>query len=497
VAAAQAGPIQPRFEYIRPWFNVQPAHTSDAASSISLQMHLGLDGISMMMIMLATLLTVSAVLVSWKSIEDRSADFYATLLALESGIIGVFCAFDLVLFYAFFEITLIPMFLLLIGWGGPRRKAAGMKFFLYTLCGGLITLLGLVALILTASRGGVTHASSLPELARWLQAHPLDSHLQNVLFLAICAGFLVKIPVFPFHSWLPETYVESPTAGSMLVSGLLAKLGTYGFLRLCLPLFPEASINIGLPVIGCLCAIAVIYASLCALAASDMKRLVAYSSIAHVGLITLGLFALNPQGLAGGVLQMANHGLSTGALFLLVGILAERFGTRRISDLGGVATRMPLLACSLVFIVMSSIGLPGLNGFIGEFLSLMGMFERHWLYAVLGTTGVVLGAWYTLSLLQSVLFGPEKTPASVTAPVADLNLRECLSVLPLAVLCLWIGIYPKTALDLIRPDVESLAAVYAAPAAPLARQQTELNLSQSGIPSLSSLDLRSGVRDGN
>jgi NADH-quinone oxidoreductase subunit M len=254
--------------------------------------------------------------------------------------------------------------------------------------------------------------------------------------------------------------VEAPTAGSVLLAGVLLKLGTYGFLRLCLPFFPQACQTVGLPLIGVLSVIGIIYGSLCALAQRDIKKLVAYSSVAHLGFCMLGLFALNTEGMSGGVLQMINHGLSTGALFLLVGMIYDRYHTRQLDDLGGLASRMPLLACCLVFISMSSIGLPGLNGFIGEVLSLAGMFRRHPLYAVLGATGVVLGAWYLLTMLQHALFGPLKEPQHGEEHVTDMNVREWLALGPIAVLCLWIGIHPGPVLDLIEPDVQAVAALY-------------------------------------
>jgi NADH-quinone oxidoreductase subunit M len=372
----------------------------------------------------------------------------------------VFCAFDLVLFYVFFELTLIPLFFLVAIWGGPQRRHAAVKFFLYTLAGSMVTLVGLAALVLTVSGQGVAAPTSIPELAAWFQTHPLDAALQTALFLALSTGLVVKVPVFPFHTWLPLAHVEAPTAGSVLLAGVLLKLGTYGFLRICLPFFPEACLTVGLPLLGVLSVVGIIYGSLCALAQRDIKKLVAYSSVAHLGFCMLGLFALNAEGISGGVLQMINHGLSTGALFLLVGMIYDRYHTRQLDDLGGLASRMPLLACCLVFISLSSIGLPGLNGFIGEVLSLAGMFKRHPLYAVLGATGVVLGAWYLLTMLQHALFGPLKEPQHGEEHVTDMNVREWLALGPVAALCLWIGVHPGPVLDLIEPDVQAVAAIY-------------------------------------
>jgi len=447
-------PVQPRFEFERPWLST----SSQPTGGLSLTMHFGLDGISVAMLLMTAVLGVSATLISWDSVRERSTEFYAALLFLQAGAMGVFCAFDLILFYAFFEFTLIPLFFLMIVWGGSDRRSAAMTFFLYTFAGSLFTLLGLLALAITAANSGVTAPTSIPALAAWLKTAPLTPGLQEMLFLLISVGFLVKVPLIPFHSWLPKTYTEAPTAGTVFASGVLAKLGVLGFLRLCLPLFPDACLKVGVPLIGALAVIGIVYGSLCALSQRDLKTLVAYSSIAHLGFCLLGVFALNAEGLAGGVLQMVNHGLSTGALFLLVSMIADRYQTRDIQQLGGIASKLPLLAISMVFISMASIGLPGLNGFTGEFLSLLGMFARHPLYAVLGTTGVILGAWYLLTVLQTMFFGVVKTPSGVSP--ADLSGRELLALAPLAVLCLGIGLYPKPLMDVIRPDVEAVAELY-------------------------------------
>jgi NADH-quinone oxidoreductase subunit M len=271
---------------------------------------------------------------------------------------------------------------------------------------------------------------------------------------------MVKVPLFPLHTWLPLAHVEAPTAGSVMLAGVLLKLGTYGFLRLCLPMFPHACQSIGVPLIAVLAVCGIIYGSLCALAQRDIKKLVAYSSVAHLGFCMLGLFALNSAGIAGGVLQMINHGLSTGALFLIVGMIYDRYHTRQLDDLGGLAARLPLLACTTVFIAMTSIGLPGLNGFVGEVLSLAGMFRKQPIYAVLGTTGVVLGAWYMLSMIQQAFFGPLREPADEGHIVRDMNWREILAVGPICVLCLWIGVMPQPLLKTIRPDVDAIVELY-------------------------------------
>jgi NADH-quinone oxidoreductase subunit M len=461
-APSVSGPIQPRFEVRYPWLTTEAGGAM--AKPLTLAFQFGLDGVSVAMIVLTTVLCVACVLISWESIREREAEFFAALLVLETGMLGVFAAFDVVLFYVFFELTLIPLFFLIAIWGGPDRKYAAVKFFLYTLAGSMITLVGVVALVLTVARQGLATPTSLPDLAAWLQAQPLDPALQTAFFLALSAGFLVKVPVFPFHTWLPLAHVEAPTAGSVLLAGVLLKLGTYGFLRLCLPLFPAACVSIGVPLIGTLSVIGIVYGSLCALAQKDIKKLVAYSSVAHLGFCMLGLFALNEEGITGGILQMINHGLSTGGLFLLVGMIYERYHTRMLDDLGGLASRLPLLACGLVFISMSSIGLPGLNGFVGEVLSLAGMFRRHPLYAVIGATGVVLGAWYLLTMLQHALFGPLKEPhVDDHHPVTDINWRELLALGPIAALCLWLGVMPGAVVELIKPDVAAVTSLYSPP----------------------------------
>jgi NADH-quinone oxidoreductase subunit M len=463
-ATASDSPIAPRVEYRRTWEILGDASTPEAAAdAIKLEFHFGLDGVSVVMIVLTTLLGVVCVLSSWDAITERESEFYAALLILQSGVIGVFCAFDAVLFYVFFEFTLIPLFFLIAIWGGPQRRYAAVKFLLYTLAGSLVTLLGLITLIGYAAKGGLTSPCSLPELAAWYRDNPMPFSLQVATFLALSVGFLIKVPVFPFHTWLPLAHVEAPTAGSILLAGVLLKLGTYGFLRFCLPMLPDACLTVGLPAAAILSVIGIVYGSLCALIQRDVKKLVAYSSVAHLGFCMLGLFALNVEGMTGGVLQMVNHGLSTGALFLIVGMFYERYHTRMMDDLGGLASRLPLMAAGMVFISMASVGLPGLNGFPGEMLSLAGMFKRNPYYAAAGATGLVLGAWYLLSMLQFVFFGPLKEPTvhdHSHGPIRDISLRELAALVPLAAACLWIGVKPQPLIDVIRPDIEAVAKLY-------------------------------------
>jgi NADH-quinone oxidoreductase subunit M len=463
-AGFRPSPVEPRHTVTHEWFRYgTDVVNPDGAATLQFNLLLGLDGISVALILLTTVLTVSCVLISWDSIRDRAAGFYASLLLLEAGLIGVFCAFDLILFYVFFEFTLVPLFFIIGIWGGPQRRYAAIKFFLYTLVGSLVTLVGLVGLVLAAAAAGLTTPTSFPDLARWLTENPLSREWQVALFLAISIGFLVKVPVFPLHTWLPLAHVEAPTAGSVLLAGVLLKLGTYGFLRLCLPMFPYACQTIGIPLIAVLSVAGIIYGSLCALWQRDIKKLVAYSSVAHLGFCMLGLFALNAAGMSGGVLQMINHGLSTGGLFLLVGMIYDRYHTRQLDDLGGLAARLPFIAFTMVFIAMASIGLPGLNGFVGEMLSLAGMFRRQPVYAVLGATGVILGAWYLLSMIQYAFFGPLREPGHGEEHIADMTRREAFAIVPICALCLFIGLMPQPLLDMIRPDVDAVVRLYAEP----------------------------------
>ena len=441
-------------------------------SNINIQLSIGLDGLSLWLFGLSALLSITSVLVSWESIQEKPGTFYALLLLLETGMLGVFCARDIILFYIFFEFTLIPLFFLIGIWGSEDRRYAAGKFFLYTLAGSLLTFLGLMTIVLCVYVKTQVLTFSIAALTDAFTANPLPAWLERGIFLALFAGFAIKVPLFPFHTWLPLAHVQAPTAGSVILAGILLKIGTYGFLRFSMPMLPDATAffapwMLGLAVVG------IIYGALVALAQSDMKRLIAYSSVSHLGFCMLGLFAFNKPAMQGAVLQMINHGLSTGGLFALVGMIYERYHTREISHLGGLARTLPVLSFFLVLFTFSSIGLPGLNGFAGEFPVLLGMFQRAWLgvpphlalayktMAVLSVFGVVLGAWYMLWLVERVLFGPVHAAAhghggAHHAKVPDMKLREFFALAPLAVLLFWIGLAPGMFFDRMNPAVDRI-----------------------------------------
>ncbi len=442
------------------------------SSGIDIQFSIGLDGLSVWLFGLSSLLLLTSVLVSWEAIVDHPATFYSLLLLLGSGMLGVFAARDIILFYIFFEFTLIPLFFLIGVWGSEDRRYAAGKFFLYTLAGSVLTFLGLLAIVLwdfNHNESGIM-TFSIPALTAGLTQHPIAAPYQLWIFLALFAGFAIKVPLFPLHTWLPLAHTQAPTAGSVILAGILLKIGTYGFARFSIPMLPDATAMcvpwlLGLSVAG------IIYGALVSLVQSDMKRLIAYSSVSHLGYCMLGLFALTSLSVQGSVLQMINHGLSTGGLFAVVGMVYERYHTREIRQLGGLARRTPALAFFFVLFALSSIGLPGLNGFAGEFLILIGMFSRAWTGApaalalayqamtVLAVFGVVLGAWYMLYLVQRVFFGPlEEAGHSHTDPsVRDLSLREVAALAPLVVFIVWIGIQPEFFLSRMRATLEPLA----------------------------------------
>jgi len=412
----------------------------------------GIDGISLFMVLLTTFLMPLCILSAWTAITDRVKGFMAMMLLLETGMIGVFCALDFFLFYVFWEAMLIPMYFIIGIWGGPRRVYAALKFFLYTMVGSLLMLVA-IAVIVWVTRDPLGHYS-FDIVAAYDKAVPQHMHLW--LFLAFALAFAIKVPMWPFHTWLPDAHVEAPTAGSVILAGVLLKMGTYGFLRFCLPLFPDITLQavpwmMGLAVIG------IIYGALVAMVQPDVKKLVAYSSVSHLGFVMLGIFALTDEGLTGGVIQMINHGLATGALFLLVGMIYDRRHTRLIDDFGGLARVMPMFSASFMIITLASIGLPGLNGFVGEFLILLGAFTSQVasrVYAILAATGVVLAAVYMLWMYQRVVFG--KVTHDENRSLADLNPREWVVLIPIVVGCFWIGLYPKPVLERIEPTVQAL-----------------------------------------
>ena len=403
----------------------------------------GVDGISVLLVILTTLLSFICVIASWKAIQSRVKEYMIALLLLETGMIGVFVSLDLFLFYIFWEAMLIPMYLLIGIWGGPRKVYAAVKFFLYTLAGSVLMLLGIIALYY---QGGKTF-----EIVKLMgQAYPME--FQYWTFLAFFLAFAIKVPMFPFHTWLPDAHVEAPTAGSVILAGVLLKMGTYGFLRFNLPMFPAATMHFA-PYVLMLSVVGIVYGALVAMIQKDLKKLIAYSSVSHMGFVTLGIFAFNTQGMEGGILQMLNHGITTGALFLCVGLIYERTHTRMIADFGGLTKVLPVYATLFMIFTLSSLGLPGMNGFIGEFLILLGAFTSQRVYAVVGTTGIILGAAYMLWMYQRVMF-MELKPQN--QKLIDLDFREVITLLPLAVLVFWIGVFPNPTLDIMHETVRHL-----------------------------------------
>jgi NADH-quinone oxidoreductase subunit M len=419
--------------------------------SIGARYHLGIDGISLLLVMLTTFLGMIAILSSWSAIHQRTKEYYILLLLLQTGMIGVFVALDFFLFYVFWEVMLVPMYFLIGVWGSERRLYAAIKFFLYTLAGSVVMLLGILALYFWS---GGARTFDVPTLLA--AAQKLPDPLKVWLFWGFFFAFAIKVPMFPFHTWLPDAHTEAPTAGSVILAGVLLKMGTYGFLRFSLPLLPvDAALRWRIiEVVIVLSLIAIVYGALVCLMQKDMKRLIAYSSVSHLGFCTLGIFALTPNGLAGSVIQQINHGISTGALFLIVGILYERRHTRMISDFGGLATPMPNFAAIYLIISLSSLGMPLLNGFIGEFTILQGAFQVSKAWAAWGVLGVILGAAYLLWLYQRVMFGPVTLPVNEHLP--DLNLRELATLVPLVFMAFWIGIYPKPFFALIEKPVQKI-----------------------------------------
>ena len=428
----------PKFQFVEKYSWIE---------SFNIFYHLGVDGISVLFVLLSTLLTPICVLASWDAVRERVKEYMVAFLVLETLMIGMFCALDMVLFYVFFEGVLIPMFLIIGVWGGQRRVYAAFKFFLYTLTGSVLMLIAIIFIYLQT---GVTDIPTLLKTS-------LPRDFQLWLWIAFFASFAVKIPMWPVHTWLPDAHVEAPTAGSVILAGVLLKMGGYGFLRFSLPMMPLAS-DFFTPLMFSLSVIAVIYTSLVALAQIDMKKLIAYSSVAHMGFVTLGIFALNIQGIQGAIYQMLSHGIVSAALFLCVGVVYDRMHTRLIDRYGGLVERMPIYAFTFMLFMLASVGLPGTGGFIGEFLVLVGLFKVNTTVAVLASLGVVLGAAYMLWLYRRVVFG------SLTREdlklITDMNIREVVIFAPLILLTLWMGIYPTPFLEIMDASVANLINQY-------------------------------------
>jgi NADH-quinone oxidoreductase subunit M len=433
------GGLQLRID--QPWITT-------AGTQISFQM--GVDGLSILMVLLTALLTPLAILSTWQAVKEQVKGFMLFFMMLETGMLGVFLAQDMVLFYIFWEFSLIPMYFLIGIWGGTRRIYAAVKFFLFTMAGSVLMLLGVIYLGLTA------HTFSIPALEA---SREVFAQAQLWLFLAFGAAFAIKVPMWPLHTWLPDAHVEAPTAGSVILAGVMLKMGVYGFLRFNLPLFPQATVQLA-PIMAALAVIGILYGAIVSYQQKDVKKLVAYSSVSHLGFVMLGIFALTAQSLSGSILQMVNHGLSTGALFLIVGMLYERRHTREMAAYGGIWKVVPVMGALMLFVMLSSAGLPGLNGFVGEFTILMGSFGSPVLgspwFAGVGTLGVILAAIYLFVMFEKVFLGP--VTHEENRSLKDVSLREVLVLLPLLVLILWIGLYPNFFFNLINPTVERLTA---------------------------------------
>ncbi len=419
--------------------------------AIGVSYYLGMDGISLLLVLLTTLTSFLAVLSSWTAIHDRIKQYYVMMLVLECGMIGVFLALDFLLFYVFWEVVLVPMYFLIGVWGGPRKLYAAIKFILYTIFGSVLLLLGILTMYFQHHAQFGVYTFEIAELMKVTM--PL--HLQQWVFWAFFIGFAIKVPMFPFHTWLPDAHTEAPTAGSVILAAVLLKMGTYGFIRFSLPLLPRASIEpwIVQVMIG-LSLVAILYGALVSLMQPDWKKLVAYSSVSHLGFCTLGIFSLTHNGIAGSVIQQINHGISTGMLFLIVGVAYERRHTREIKEYGGLAHVMPGFAFVFAFAMLSSAGLPLLNGFIGEFTILMGAFEANWRWAALAVPGIVLGAAYLLWLYQRVMLGQITNPVNLKLP--DLNPREWAVFAPLILWALAIGVYPKPYFEILERPVAQI-----------------------------------------
>lgn len=437
--ALQFNPASTQFQF---------QENSSWISSLGIRYHLGIDGISLLLVVLTTVLSTLAILGSWNSIKDRGLAFFISLLVLETGMLGVFVSMDLFLFYVFWEIQLIPMYFIIGLWGGARRVYAAIKFFLYTFAGSVLMLVAILAVVWWyAKNGGVLTFDILT-----LQRAGFPSPLAGWAFAAFFLAFAIKVPMFPVHTWLPDAHTEAPTAGSVILAGVLLKMGVYGMIRFCIGFFPEMAVRAVLPVM-ILSVIAIVYGAIMSLVQPDMKRLVAYSSVSHMGFVTAGLFTFNQQGIEGSVLQMINHGVLTGALFMMVGFFYDRTHTRLIKDYGGMAKPMPVAAAFFSLFVLGSLGLPGLNGFVGEFLILVGVFQYAKVFAVIASVGIVVGAAYLLWMYQRTMF---QQANEKWFSLKDLGVREIVTLVPLVVLAIWIGLYPHTFLNVLHVPAQSI-----------------------------------------
>jgi NADH-quinone oxidoreductase subunit M len=414
--------------------------------------HVGIDGISLWLVLLTTFIMPITVLSTWHAVERNTKGFMALLLLLETGMLGAFISLDLFLFYVFWELMLVPMYFLIGIWGGKNRVYAAIKFFLFTAVGSLLMLVAIIYVYYFSIKAGVPFENGF-SVAHFSQLD-IPAHLQTWLFAAFAFSFAIKVPMFPVHTWLPDAHTEAPTAGSVILAAILLKMGTYGFIRFAIPLFPVATMKFT-PFLALLAVIGIIYGALVAMMQDDVKKLVAYSSVSHLGFVMLGIFAMNLQGMSGGMLQMINHGISTGALFLIVGFIYERRHTRLIADFGGLSKVMPVFATIFMIVTFSSIGLPGTNGFVGEFLILVGAFESELrVFTVFATTGVILAAVYMLWMFQRVMMGKVTNPKN--EKLKDLSVRELAVMLPLVLFIFWIGFYPNTFLEKMNPSIDNL-----------------------------------------
>ena len=442
-------PLVTRFRAGTPGFQFE--ERADWIPSLGAHFHLGLDGISLLLVMLTTLVGFLAVLSSWRAIDDRVKGYYAMFMLLQTGMLGVYLSLDFFLFYIFWELVLVPMYFIIGIWGGPRKLYAAIKFFLYTLAGSVLMLLGILTLYFEHFRQFGSYTFEIADLMKI----NLPLNLQEWVFWAFFLGFAIKVPMFPFHTWLPDAHVEAPTAGSVILASVLLKMGTYGFIRFSLPLLPKASVDQTIvQILAVLSIIGIIYGALVSLMQKDWKKLVAYSSVSHLGFCTLGIFSMNPNGIAGSVLQQVNHGISTGMLFMVIGVIYERRHTREISEYGGLAHVMPKFAIVFAIAMLSSAGLPLLNGFVGEFTILQGAFEASRVWAAFAVTGVILGAAYLLWLYQRTMLGQVTNGKNLTVP--DMSFREVAMFVPLIAWAVWIGLYPKPFFDILRQPVAEI-----------------------------------------